>query len=401
MRLQRMILAVMAAGALGLWGCGTTQPDGDAAPVEEGIVQATELAPEPAVALTPTPMVAATRINVQPQVDELKKQLAPGGPDASKQGLVFDATRVNFGKIKSTAGILSATFTAHNRTDKPIQIVRTEKDCGCLLSRPLPNQVGPGETLTVMLQMNPSGKNGRLSHMFTIQTDEETPYYFLNMLADVELVRGADQPNIYIPSLVRGTTEHVQVIIDSASDILPRALFELPDANLVLGGTQVDGATLDLWITTAPTAVRGKIPARLIVRHPDTRAEAAIVPMIVVIDDNVHFNTPSIFLGRMKPGEPASKEVQLVSYFGDVPRVIRARVENERGEAGSVEVVRAPVATLVRVTADPDKAIGPVYRATLRVELESAEQPEALLPVLGIVEQKQNTLDFSATPTGP
>ncbi len=405
---SRLAIRVFVLAALAsLLACEAPQADPGAAPAG-GITATAEMfiAPQVATEAKAQPASAApmTEVDVQPQVDQLKKQLAPGGPDLSQQGLIFDSTKVDFGKLKSTAGILSATFHAVNRTGKLIQIVRTEKDCGCLLSKPVPNQLQPGQSLDVMLQMNPAGRNGRLSHLFTIITNEEVPYYFLNMQADVELVKGADQPNIYIPSLVRGTTEHVQVIIESASQVLPRAKIELHEPNLELTRTQVDGATLDLWLTTSPGAIHGKIPARLIIRDPTTDQEVTTVPMVVVIDDNVHFNTPSIFLGRMKPGQPATKEVQLMCYFGDVPKVIRAKLEPSDGparEMGTVEVVTTPVAKLVRVTADPDAAQGPIYRATLRVELESAAQPEALLPVLGIVEQKPQTLDFSKSPTRP
>ena len=301
------------------------------------------------------------------------------------QALVFDVTQSNFGQLKSTAGLQTATFTAVNRSDRRVRIVDTNKSCGCLLNKVSTMDMLPGEPLQVVLQLNPAGRSGNTTHNFTIKTDEPGPLYFLTLSGNVEYVPGSQAQYVYVNSLVRGTTQRVSTVVESASTRLSEATFELTQPNLLLSNPAVDGATLSFDLSTISTAARGKVRADLIVRDPKTDEVLATVPLLVVIDDNIAFNTPSLFLGRMIPGQEIRKEVQVVVHNGTLPAIRSVRLEQSTREQATAQLIPGSHPPTIEVLVHPAAIQTQVFRDTLRVELEDGGQPEAVLPVVGLV----------------
>ena len=307
----------------------------------------------------------------------------PAAPVAA--GLVFEATYVNFGNIKSNAGIQAATFTAVNRSDRTVHILDLSATCGCILPHTPQREAPPGAALVIPLKLDPLGESGRITHKLTLRTDERDPLHVLFMTADVERVRGADEPYIHVASLVQGGTVQASVVVMSASDVLADASLTFNESIFRFDHVEVDGATLTLDLGVPESAPPGPKEALLRVHRPNGQV-AAVIRVSAMVEGPYAWKR-SGFMGRMRQGEEARRTVELRSNRGPMPPVRSARLVRAPAEAAEVHVTPGTDAIHLEVVIHPEKLPPGAFQDTLFVELEDKEHPRAALPVNGFIAQ--------------
>ncbi|EAY27393.1 DUF1573 domain-containing protein [Microscilla marina] len=77
------------------------------------------------------------------------------------QGIRFDRTTHQFGRIHETGGVVNTTFTFTNASDTIIQIEATYVTCGCTVPKVSQKPLQPGEQGTLKVQYDPNGRPGK------------------------------------------------------------------------------------------------------------------------------------------------------------------------------------------------------------------------------------------------
>lgn len=91
----------------------------------------------------------------------------------------------DFGTFNEEAGAVSCVFKAVNTGDEPVVVIDARANCGC--TRPTyPRQpIAPGDTLTVSVAYDPSGRPGRFSKQVKVTTNAELPTTVLSIRGTV------------------------------------------------------------------------------------------------------------------------------------------------------------------------------------------------------------------------
>jgi Protein of unknown function (DUF1573) len=311
----------------------------------------------------------------------------PEKPKAPAKGLVFDKTKVDFGKLKSNLGVQYATFTGVNKTKKVIRIIGVDKSCGCTAGKILNRAIQPGASTTIQLMLDPKAKgNGRTTQSLTLRTDESIsmPYYKLIITADIKVVQ---MPSFRVSNLIRGQKRWIHSQINAVSPSLATAVIDLPSPLIKVHQTRVDGSTLSLEISTVPKVPR-VVTAKVYVRDPTSHHALASIPLFINVRNNYEFNTPSLFLGSMNAGEKVEKAVYMKANKGKVPPIKGITFDNAKPEQATAEVISEPGAPpIIRLTFHPDTMDVKIYRDVLKVKLKNEMQPEATLVLFGRVKK--------------
>lgn len=94
---------------------------------------------------------------------------ASDAPAASTDmGVEWLATSHDFGAFKEDDGSVSTTFSFVNHTPEEVSIRAARASCGCTTPTYTRTPVAPGDTATVTVKFNPTGRPGRFSKSVTV-----------------------------------------------------------------------------------------------------------------------------------------------------------------------------------------------------------------------------------------
>lgn len=99
----------------------------------------------------------------------------------------FDKTLHNFGTFTEDNAIVKCVFTFTNTGDKPLVINQAIASCGCTVPKYTKKPVKPGETGTIEVTYNGTGKHfGHFKKTVTVRTNGKTELVRLYIEGDME-----------------------------------------------------------------------------------------------------------------------------------------------------------------------------------------------------------------------
>ncbi len=94
---------------------------------------------------------------------------------AQQAVITFKETEHNFGKIEEAGGKVSTVFEFKNEGMEPLVISNVRASCGCTTPKWTRTPIEPGQTGTITVTYNPSGRPGRFQKTVTITSNATTP----------------------------------------------------------------------------------------------------------------------------------------------------------------------------------------------------------------------------------
>ena len=98
--------------------------------------------------------------------------------------IIFKEYEHNFGRIISGEKV-ACVFTFQNTGRGPLVISSTTTSCGCTVSRYDNKPVSPGNSGTIEVVFDSSGRNGIQTKTVTVQSNASTPVVLLKITGDV------------------------------------------------------------------------------------------------------------------------------------------------------------------------------------------------------------------------
>ena len=99
----------------------------------------------------------------------------------------FDKTAHDFGKFSEENPIVKCTFTFTNTGDKPLVINQAVASCGCTVPTYTKTPVQPGESGTINVTYNGTGKfPGHFRKTITIRSNAKTEMVRLSIEGDMQ-----------------------------------------------------------------------------------------------------------------------------------------------------------------------------------------------------------------------
>lgn len=108
-----------------------------------------------------------------------------GGLTGARAQLVFAPQKWDFGTIAETDGRVSHTFTAENRSDRPIVILDVVTSCGCTVPEFSKRPIRAGEKATVKITYDPRDRPGAFSKEIDVYSSERKRIATLSITGNV------------------------------------------------------------------------------------------------------------------------------------------------------------------------------------------------------------------------
>lgn len=89
------------------------------------------------------------------------------------------ATQHDFGAFDEDDGKVSATFSFINESDAPLSIDHVRSSCGCTVPEYSRQNVNRGDTATIKVVYNPTGRPGRFSKTLAVKLSDDSTYRLL------------------------------------------------------------------------------------------------------------------------------------------------------------------------------------------------------------------------------
>lgn len=105
-------------------------------------------------------------VNIEEYFGELTEQALAEAPRAQ-----FDVTEYNYGKIKAGEKV-SYEFRLTNAGKKPLIIRKAKASCGCTVAAPSKSELKPGESTTIKVTFDSTGRSGKDSKSVTVITND-------------------------------------------------------------------------------------------------------------------------------------------------------------------------------------------------------------------------------------
>ncbi len=93
----------------------------------------------------------------------------------------FDTVKHDFGTIKASNGVVTATYRFTNTGTKPLVIVKvTNGGCGCTTPAYPKQPISPGQSGEVTINFNPAGRRGEFNREVKVTTNASKKRTALN-----------------------------------------------------------------------------------------------------------------------------------------------------------------------------------------------------------------------------
>ena len=96
-------------------------------------------------------------------------------------GTVFD-----FGMIKDYDGDVSHRFTLQNISKEPLVILGAVGKCGCTTATYPKGEIAPGDTASVVVKFNPTGRSGTFKQRVTVLLSSPSRHNTLFIKGEIE-----------------------------------------------------------------------------------------------------------------------------------------------------------------------------------------------------------------------
>lgn len=80
----------------------------------------------------------------------------------------LDGTVFDFGNIREEAGEVSHRFIFKNTSNEPFVVLGAAGKCGCTTASYSKKEIAPGDTASVVVKFNPTGRSGTFKQRVTV-----------------------------------------------------------------------------------------------------------------------------------------------------------------------------------------------------------------------------------------
>ena len=247
------------------------------------------------------------------------------GPSA-KSILLFKETTVSTGHILDTESV-PVKFEFKNTGSEDLEIQLIKPSCGCTVPDMEQTVYKPGESGTMVVTFDPSGKKGALSRQITIYTNSETkPVHTINLHSFVKPVI-LTEPRILAFDLTRkghSATKEFKIFGRFEGFKVARATTQDSDTFSVeiIDGGKVEKDGEDMWLqiirvsileSAKPNSHRTEITVRTNEEHKKIFSLAVVGRVI----GDLELSPVRMTMGRLVVGDEFERQVTLRSNSGN------------------------------------------------------------------------------------
>ena len=292
----------------------------------------------------------------------------PTEPVGQKGALWFEEENLDLGVVHD-GGKINVKYPFKNVSDMPIMLVKVKPSCGCTVTDEYDDVViQPGESSSLDLVFNPTGKVGRSSVTIRVETDDpDRPNFNLMLTAEVEPIVQANPSIIQFGDLRKGETkeimarvsgelEHFKVLFATASDsdlidieVVDNSREPMKSSHVTVGD---DGEMREedmhlrdgtnLRVTFKGRDQIGPFSESLLGRTNDDRRKLVPINVLGRVVGDVHVVPDRIGLGLLKPGATFEKTLHVSSRSGETFEITKAFVDLDIDDAFSVDIKALP-----------------------------------------------------------
>lgn len=289
-------------------------------------------------------------------------------PTEQRGALKFDEENLDLGVVHD-GGKIEVSYPFKNVSDMPIMLIKVKPSCGCTVTDEYDDVViQPGETSSLDLVFNPTGKVGRSSVTVRVETDDpDRPNFNLMLTAEIEPIVQADPSIIQFGDLrkgeqkvvetrISGEMEQFKVLFATASDsdlidieVVGNSREAMKDQHMHVGdaGDVHDHAPTIRDGTNLRVIFRGReqigpFSESLLGRTNDDRRQLVPINVLGRVVGDVHVVPDRIGLGLLKPGVMFEKTLHVSSRSGEKFDIVKAYTDLDINDEFKVSVTPLP-----------------------------------------------------------
>jgi hypothetical protein len=303
---------------------------------------AQELAP-PQPEQVPSPVQEEGPINSDGRNHVYHKK-APVDPNVPAGKIVFESTVHDFGHIVDTEPAV-CEFKFRNDGPGDLIIYSVNSTCGCTVAELDKTIYKPGESGSLGVTFDPSGKHGAITKRLNIQSnDPDQPTIVLQINTQVEQLVGFDPAFLTFGNLRKGEIQSRVIAVTGRTpdfNVTEVALVGNPALSAVILGAEdvvlSDGTTgrrVEIEVTADGTAKPGTLQAQLQATTNDSRREKVNASLTGFILGDVSSDAERLPIGLLPPGKTFERTVRLESRQGKPFAFLGAELKAPIGEHG-------------------------------------------------------------------
>lgn len=326
----------------------------------------------------------------------------------------------DFGAFDEDDGKVTCEFRFVNMGDEPVAVIAARPSCGCTVPSFPRQQIAPGDTASIGVTFDPTGRPGRFEKNVKVQLSAaETPNITLRIkgvvIGNANTLRGRYPVDAGVMKLrssvvpfgemtkLRSKAEFVEIYNSSGDTIVPewvmvpkymRVSVKSP---AIPPGEQVAYA---LTIVPSETDVYGILTDSVAVRATES-SKPVVLDVVANINEDFSRLTPgqrqnapravieerSVDFGRLSRGEVVEREFKITNRGKDELKIRRVYTA-DRGVTVSVDRtgVKKGKSATVKVRVDTGELPSELLNARIAVVTNDPEDPTQIVRAVGEVE---------------
>lgn len=327
----------------------------------------------------------------------------------------------NFGAFDENGGAVSCAMKFVNESDKPVIINQVHVTCGCTSPKFDKKSIAPGDTGSVIITYNPTGRPGRFEKRIYVDINTEPSRYTLYIKGSVIgspstvnekypvkagplRLRSASAP--FGEVLMGKSKSYFLEVYNASTDTLQPQWIGLPGF-LAVGGTDktlYPGENMAYTFMLSSDKVNDyglTIDSLVLVpdkRYPDS---TFIIPMMVMVNEDFSHLTPGqrlkapaispattlVNLGEVSENSGRTSTTVEIKNTGDSPLIIRRVYSADPGVSvgiTSTKIKKGQNAEL-RISINVDEIQGKVINARAVIISNDPAEPVLTLRISGVI----------------
>lgn len=310
-----------------------------------GLASGQDQAPpaQPGTPSQPAPTQPPTQPPVQTNGHQkIYHEPAPVDPNAPVGKIVFDSTTHDFGHIVDTEPV-TCEFPFRNDGPGDLVINAVNSTCGCTVPELSKTVYKPGESGSITITFNPSGKRDAVTKRITVQSnDRDTPITTLQINTFIEQLVSIDPGVLTFGNLRKGEIQsRVLTVIGRTPDfaLSEVAIIGNPGLAAEVIGTEdavlsdgTKGRKIEIEITTDGTGKPGGLQGQFTAKTNDSRKPQINAAITGAIIGDVNLDVERLPIGVLAPGKSYERVIHVENRLGKPFAFLGAELKAPIGE---------------------------------------------------------------------
>lgn len=318
-------------------------------------------------------------------------------PENTPKGVILTPTSWDFGKVMDSADIMSKSFFIENKTEQTISLFTLPTSCGCMIAKPVPDILQPGQTAELQTLFVPKGMRGVVQWDIKIQVEPTKEILIAHLKVESMLDSLLSEGVLNFRIFKRGTQPTITIwmawwrdtsfkLLEVTSDLSD---FEIKTQELERVEGFYPGPQRGYCIDVTPKKdiAYGRNNGKLFIKTNIPGHENITLPLIAHVIGDITAAPESLAFGLMKPGDKKTKQV-IISHNELKPVKILGFTSTVPFISGTLQVVREDRYYYLFVTCEcPESAQPGEFRGKILVQTDCPTHPEVVIYLQGIVKK--------------